>query len=167
MISNWRICREEHGVLVDYWNNQSRESSALCSSFLRIVEFISISIIFTEVDNNVLWLEKVESTGEEDEKRSIGAGDQVAAEVVEGECDVFSGRWVNDELNLPLYQEEECPYIQPQLTCQAHGRPEKAYQFRRWQPHGCSLPRFGLASLIFILLYDHFIFYLLQNIDEK
>jgi len=55
-------------------------------------------------------------------------------------CDVFRGRWVRDELTRPLYEESDCPYIQPQLTCQEHGRPEKEYQRWRWQPHGCDLP---------------------------
>ncbi|WVZ06089.1 hypothetical protein V8G54_019435 [Vigna mungo] len=58
----------------------------------------------------------------------------------EGGCDVFEGRWVRDELTRPLYEESDCPYIQPQLTCQEHGRPEKEYQRWRWQPHGCDLP---------------------------
>ncbi|OMO50048.1 Autophagy-related protein 27 [Corchorus capsularis] len=40
-------------------------------------------------------------------------------------CNIFSGKWVRDELNRPQYQESECPYIQPQLTCQEHGRPDK------------------------------------------
>ena len=56
-------------------------------------------------------------------------------------CDVGQGEWVYDEAARPWYREEECPYIQPQLTCQAHGRPDKAYQHWRWQPRGCSLPR--------------------------
>ena len=56
-------------------------------------------------------------------------------------CDIFRGRWVRDELNRPLYEESECPYIQPQLTCQEHGRPDKEYQKWRWQPHACDLPR--------------------------
>ena len=56
-------------------------------------------------------------------------------------CDLFSGKWVYDEAAYPLYREEECPYIQPQLTCQEHGRPDHGYQHWRWQPHGCSLPR--------------------------
>lgn len=56
-------------------------------------------------------------------------------------CDVFSGRWVRDESTRPLYEESECPYIQPQLTCQEHGRPDRDYQYWRWQPHGCDLPR--------------------------
>ena len=56
-------------------------------------------------------------------------------------CDIFSGRWVKDELTRPHYEESECPYIQPQLTCQEHGRPDTGYQKWRWQPHGCGLPR--------------------------
>ncbi|XP_054789065.1 protein trichome birefringence-like 33 [Prosopis cineraria] len=63
-------------------------------------------------------------------------------------CDVFSGRWVRDEANRPLYKEWECPYIQPQLTCQAHGRPDKDYQFWRWQPHACDLPEFNASLML-------------------
>ncbi|KAI3917359.1 hypothetical protein MKW98_027278, partial [Papaver atlanticum] len=72
--------------------------------------------------------------------------DHVAGDV--GECDIFSGKWVWDESNRPLYEESECPYIQPQLTCQEHGRPEKDYQFWRWQPHGCSLPSFNASLML-------------------
>ncbi|XP_020237224.2 protein trichome birefringence-like 33 isoform X3 [Cajanus cajan] len=63
-------------------------------------------------------------------------------------CDVFNGRWVRDELTRPLYEEAECPYIQPQLTCQEHGRPEKEYQRWRWQPHGCDLPIFNASLML-------------------
>lgn len=63
---------------------------------------------------------------------AIGEGD--------GECDMFSGKWVRDD-SPPPYEESECPYIGGQLTCLAHGRPEKDYQNWRWQPHGCSIPR--------------------------
>nr|XP_018629862.1 protein trichome birefringence-like 33 isoform X2 [Nicotiana tomentosiformis] len=61
-------------------------------------------------------------------------------------CDVFKGRWVWEK-SRPLYEEYECPYIQPQLTCQEHGRPDKDYQHWRWQPHACSLPSFN-ATLV-------------------
>ncbi|MBA0568994.1 hypothetical protein Golob_006459, partial [Gossypium lobatum] len=63
-------------------------------------------------------------------------------------CDIFSGRWVRDELTRPLYEESECPYIQPQLTCQEHGRPDKDYQKWRWQPHGCDLPSFNATLML-------------------
>ncbi|XP_051143800.1 protein trichome birefringence-like 33 [Andrographis paniculata] len=66
----------------------------------------------------------------------------------EKKCDVFSGRWVWDEARRPLYEESECPYIQPQLTCQAHGRPDKDYQHWRWQPNRCSLPSFNATMML-------------------
>lgn len=66
----------------------------------------------------------------------------------EEECDLFSGKWVWDKENRPLYEESECPYIQSQLTCQASGRPEKDYQHWRWQPHGCSLPSFNATLML-------------------
>ncbi|XP_066365333.1 probable xylan O-acetyltransferase 11 [Miscanthus floridulus] len=66
-------------------------------------------------------------------------------------CDVAQGEWVRDDDARPLYQEWECPYIQPQLTCQAHGRPDKAYQSWRWQPRGCSLPSFNATLMLEML----------------
>ncbi|XP_076944982.1 protein trichome birefringence-like 33 [Bidens hawaiensis] len=66
----------------------------------------------------------------------------------ENGCDIFSGKWVWDPLNRPLYQESECLYIQPQLTCQEHGRPDRDYQFWRWQPHGCDLPSFNASLML-------------------
>ena len=61
-------------------------------------------------------------------------------------CDIFSGKWVRDEKNKPMYEEWECPYIQPQLTCQEHGRPDRDYQFWRWQPNSCDLPKYVIPS---------------------
>ncbi|KAF8748238.1 hypothetical protein HU200_012981 [Digitaria exilis] len=66
-------------------------------------------------------------------------------------CDVGHGEWVRDEAARPWYQEWECPYIQPQLTCQAHGRPDKGYQNWRWQPRGCSLPSFNATMMLEML----------------
>ncbi|CAD6207304.1 unnamed protein product [Miscanthus lutarioriparius] len=66
-------------------------------------------------------------------------------------CDVAQGEWVYDEAARPWYQEEECPYIQPQLTCQAHGRPDRAYQHWRWQPRGCTLPSFNATLMLEML----------------
>ncbi|KAM3697753.1 hypothetical protein ACB098_06G137400 [Castanea mollissima] len=63
-------------------------------------------------------------------------------------CDVFSGSWVRDELTRPHYQESDCPYIQPQLTCQEHGRPDKEYQYWKWQPRYCSLPNFNATLML-------------------
>uniref|UniRef100_A0A7N0RJU6 Trichome birefringence-like N-terminal domain-containing protein n=1 Tax=Kalanchoe fedtschenkoi TaxID=63787 RepID=A0A7N0RJU6_KALFE len=65
------------------------------------------------------------------------------------DCDVFSGKWVKDDGSTrPLYQESECPYIQPQLTCQEHGRPDKDYQLWKWKPHRCALPSFNATMML-------------------
>lgn len=66
----------------------------------------------------------------------------------EKNCNVFEGRWVYDEESRPLYEEEECPYIQPQLTCQKYGRPDRGYQHWRWQPNGCSLPSINATLML-------------------
>lgn len=71
-----------------------------------------------------------------------------AVEESEEGCDIFSGKWVKDELTRPHYDESECPYIQPQLTCRTHGRPDTEYQKWRWQPHGCDLPRFNATLML-------------------
>nr|KJB74363.1 hypothetical protein B456_011G290400 [Gossypium raimondii] len=71
-----------------------------------------------------------------------------AVEESEEGCDIFSGKWVKDELTRPHYGESECPYIQPQLTCRAHGRPDTEYQKWRWQPHGCDIPRFNATLML-------------------
>ncbi|KAL4291994.1 hypothetical protein GQ457_14G026350 [Hibiscus cannabinus] len=77
---------------------------------------------------------------------------EVAFAVGKGEegCDIFRGRWVRDESTRPRpqYEESECPYIQPQLTCQEHGRPDTEYQKWRWQPHGCDLPSFNATLML-------------------
>ncbi|KAH0457695.1 hypothetical protein IEQ34_013010 [Dendrobium chrysotoxum] len=63
-------------------------------------------------------------------------------------CDLFEGEWIYDEEGRPQYEEEECPYIQPQLTCQAHGRLDSAYQHWRWQPRRCYLPSFNATLML-------------------
>ncbi|AAF01518.1 Protein trichome birefringence-like 32 [Arabidopsis thaliana] len=63
-------------------------------------------------------------------------------------CDVFKGNWVKDWSTRPLYRESECPYIQPQLTCRTHGRPDSDYQSWRWRPDSCSLPSFNATVML-------------------
>lgn len=100
--------------------------------------------------------QKVEDDREEEDATAIPFA---LGRTAGGRCDLFSGRWVRDELTRPLYQESDCPYIQPQLTCQEHGRPDRGYQFWRWQPHSCSLPR----SILSLFFSQSVIFYLLKK----
>ncbi|XP_047269294.1 protein trichome birefringence-like 33 [Capsicum annuum] len=70
---------------------------------------------------------------------AIGEGDK--------ECNLFSGKWMWDEINRPLYNESECPYLLPQVTCQEYGRPDKEYLYWRWQPD-CIIPRFNASLML-------------------
>ncbi|KAK1286875.1 hypothetical protein QJS10_CPB20g00218 [Acorus calamus] len=63
-------------------------------------------------------------------------------------CDLFDGRWVYDESSRPLYAESSCPYIQPQLTCEKYGRPDRGYRHWRWQPNRCDLPSFNATFML-------------------
>ncbi|KAG6504581.1 protein trichome birefringence-like 33 isoform X2 [Zingiber officinale] len=81
-------------------------------------------------------------------EQQVDAEARVADKDGAAECDVFAGEWVYEPAARPLYAEEECPYIQPQLTCQAHGRPDSGYQHWRWQPRACSLPRFNATFML-------------------
>ncbi|XP_060215507.1 protein trichome birefringence-like 33 [Lycium barbarum] len=66
----------------------------------------------------------------------------------EKDCNLFSGKWVWDESTRPLYEESECPYLLPQVTCQEHGRPDKDYLYWRWQPSDCLIPRFNASLML-------------------
>lgn len=58
-------------------------------------------------------------------------------------CDVFDGRWVFDE-SYPLYASNSCPFVDEGFSCEANGRMDNDYMKWRWQPNGCSIPRYLL-----------------------
>lgn len=63
-------------------------------------------------------------------------------------CDLFSGKWVFDNTSYPLYKEQECKFMSDQLACEKFGRMDLNYQYWRWQPNQCDLPRFNATALL-------------------
>jgi len=87
---------------------------------------------------------------------------QMMAIVPSPRCDVFSGKWVFDNKTYPLYKERECTFMSDQLACQKYGRQDLSYQFWRWQPHQCDLPRFVSLLIYFLSCLQNF-----RNIKQK
>ncbi|KAL2607694.1 hypothetical protein R1flu_026267 [Riccia fluitans] len=56
-------------------------------------------------------------------------------------CDYSTGQWVYDE-SYPLYKSDTCPFVDEGFRCIENGRPSDKYQKYRWQPFGCTIPRF-------------------------
>lgn len=62
-------------------------------------------------------------------------------------CDITDGKWVYDPKTYPLYNEDRCPFLSDQVVCLKNGRPDSGYQHWRWQPRGCTLPRYLMKCL--------------------
>ncbi|KAG1339025.1 putative protein ESKIMO 1 [Cocos nucifera] len=101
---------------------------------------VNFEAVSKQVEEGVILDDGDEEGAEELEGENHGGVPFAVGRTEEG-CDVFSGKWVYDEVSRPHYTEKQCRFISPQMKCQAFGRPDKAYQHWRWQPHGCSLPR--------------------------
>ncbi|XP_068648115.1 protein trichome birefringence-like 11 [Aristolochia californica] len=62
-------------------------------------------------------------------------------------CDLFEGKWVWDE-SYPLYQSQNCGFLDEGFRCIENGRPDDFYTKWRWQPKHCSLPRFDATVML-------------------
>ncbi|KAM3274117.1 hypothetical protein ACQJBY_043351 [Aegilops geniculata] len=77
--------------------------------------------------------------------------DELMGEAVRGsgeECNWSVGRWVYDNASQPLYSGLNCSFIFDEVACEKYGRNDTRYQYWRWQPDGCDLPRFNATKLL-------------------
>lgn len=64
-------------------------------------------------------------------------------------CNLFSGKWVYDDVSYPLYREGKCTLMEEDFACERYGRKNLTYQNWRWQPHHCHLPKLLLFFFTF------------------
>lgn len=62
-------------------------------------------------------------------------------------CDLYQGKWFYDPAG-PLYTNNSCPQITQTQNCQGNGRPDKEYEYYRWKPNDCDLPRFNARRFL-------------------
>ncbi|XP_051120591.1 protein trichome birefringence-like 10 [Andrographis paniculata] len=62
-------------------------------------------------------------------------------------CDIFNGHWVWDQ-TYPLYQSQDCGFLDQGFRCAENGRPDAFYTKWRWQPKNCNLPRFEAKTML-------------------
>ncbi|KAJ7524320.1 hypothetical protein O6H91_17G001800 [Diphasiastrum complanatum] len=65
----------------------------------------------------------------------------------EGECDLYTGKWVPGPMG-SLYKNHTCPLLSQSQNCLGNGRPDTGYENWRWKPSGCSLPRFHAEAFL-------------------
>ncbi|CAI9774784.1 unnamed protein product [Fraxinus pennsylvanica] len=66
-------------------------------------------------------------------------------------CNLFSGKWVYDNISYPLYKENQCSFMELDFACEKFGRKDLNYQKWRWQPHDCDLPRNQWTSMLCLI----------------
>ncbi|KAL2904784.1 Protein ESKIMO 1, partial [Bienertia sinuspersici] len=74
--------------------------------------------------------------------------DEEEIELPPQECDLFTGKWVYDNVTCPLYKEEKRDFLTKQVYCMRNGWKDLKYQNWRWQPNDCNLPKFKPKLLL-------------------
>ncbi|CAH8352389.1 unnamed protein product [Eruca vesicaria subsp. sativa] len=82
-----------------------------------------------------------------EENNAESAAEKAVVEKLRG-CDLYTGSWIKDDDEYPLYQPGSCPYVDEAFDCQRNGRRDSDYLHWRWKPDGCDLPRFNATDFL-------------------
>ncbi|XP_075474597.1 protein trichome birefringence-like 34 [Primulina tabacum] len=116
-------------------------------SFRSLIGFLAVALVVGAIYLTAESGEYLVKNGDGGDQNVIERKNESPSES-SSECDVFSGKWVFDDISYPLYKEEECTFMSDQLACAKFGRKDLSYQNWRWQPHHCNLPRFNATRLL-------------------
>ncbi|KAJ8771521.1 hypothetical protein K2173_026698 [Erythroxylum novogranatense] len=78
---------------------------------------------------------------------SAVTGDEIKTMSDDSGCDLYHGSWFYDPSG-PLYTNNTCPIITQTHNCQGNGRPDGEYEYWRWKPSRCDLPRFETKKFL-------------------
>ncbi|KAL3617461.1 hypothetical protein CASFOL_037782 [Castilleja foliolosa] len=112
----------------------SRKLPHIAGLILIVIAFVVTVLHLTRNNGYVVHLDQqvfVGPTGSNDGNKSTNR-----------RCDLFSGKWVYDDVSYPLYKEKECSFMENGFACEKYGRQDLKYQNWRWQLHHdhCELP---------------------------
>jgi len=112
---------------------------------------------YAGVMDNVSTIDDGEIAAETMDRVHLNFSHSMLNKRVARKCDLFSGTWVRDA-SYPLYPAGQCPYLmEGRVNCRKNGRPDSDYEKWRWQPNGCSIPRYALP------LFHLFLFFYIES----
>ncbi|KAL7095238.1 hypothetical protein ACP275_10G011500 [Erythranthe tilingii] len=117
--------------------------------FAGLFLIILLTVALFRTDQNDVILEEQDSPVEEEHiARNVERKTGFSSDDTVSMCNLFSGRWVFDDVAYPLYDEKKCSFMTNEFACEKYGRKEFKYQNWRWQPHHCDLPRINGSAFM-------------------
>ncbi|KAL0347516.1 UNVERIFIED_CONTAM: protein trichome birefringence-like 34 [Sesamum calycinum] len=115
-----------------------------------LIALVSAALYLTSENGGILQARDSQQPARTEEEIRLYNEEGIAGTDSVGRCNLFSGRWVYDNLSssYPLYKEANCSFMPDEFACEKYGRKDFKYQNWRWQPHDCDLPRFNGTALL-------------------